>query len=74
MIKKLQKFLVTIQIVKIKANKISIKILFETFPHQNFFANIFSPLNNALGVYLINEILEGFYWKGLLKEEALKKL
>ena len=74
MIKKLQKFPVTIQIVRNWANKISIKILFETFPHQNFFANIFNPLNNVPGVYLIIEILEGFYWKGLLKEEALEKL
>ena len=27
-----------------------------------------------MGVYLIIEILEGFYWKGLLKEEALINL
>ena len=27
-----------------------------------------------MGVYLINEILEGFYWKGLLKEQPLKNL
>ena len=31
-------------------------------------------LNNAPGVYLIIEILDGFYWRGFLKEEALKKL
>ena len=36
------------------------------------FANTVNPLNNALGVYLIIEILEGLYWKVLLKEEALK--
>ena len=38
------------------------------------FANTVNPLNIAPGVYLILEILEGFYWKGLLKEEALRNL
>ena len=36
--------------------------------------NTVSPLNNALGVCLIIEILKGFYRKGLLKEEVLKNL
>ena len=36
--------------------------------------NTANPPNNALRVSLIIEILEGFYSKGLLKEEALKNL
>ena len=49
------------------------KILSENFPHQNFM-NTANPPNNAVRVSLIIEILEGFYSKGLLKEEALKNL
>ena len=41
---------------------------------QKLFTNTVNPLIKALGVYLIIEILEGLYWKGLLKEEGLKKL
>ena len=42
--------------------------------HIKLFANTVNPLNNPPGVYLIIEIWEGFYWKGLLKEEVLKNL
>ena len=38
------------------------------------FTQIVNPLNNALGISLIIEILEGFYWKGHLKKDALKNL
>ena len=41
---------------------------------RKLFANNVNPLNNSTDVYLIIEILEGFYWKWLLKEEALKNL
>ena len=53
--------------------KFRLKFCLKLF-HTNFFANTVNPLNNTLGVYLIIENLEVFYWKGLLKEEVLKKL
>ena len=38
--------------------------------HIKLFANTVNPLKNTPGVYLIIEILEGLYWKGLLNGEA----
>ena len=43
------------------------------FSTSKLSANTVNPLNNAPGVYLIIEILEIPYWKGLLKKTGVKK-
>ena len=46
----------------------------QNFSTPKLLANTKNPLNNSPGFYLITEILECFYWKGILKDEALKKI
>ena len=54
--------------------KFRLNFFLRDFSTPKLFANTVNLLNNALGVYLIIEILEGFYWKELVKEEGLKNL